>query len=46
MGSCRSGKEKHEEEANKKRTGLSWIESPGVVHYSAVGDDSHEMLEC
>lgn len=29
----------------KKEPGLSWIESQGIVHYFAVGDDSHEDIK-
>ncbi|KZV47454.1 pentatricopeptide repeat-containing protein mitochondrial [Dorcoceras hygrometricum] len=29
----------------KKEPGLSWIESQGMVHYFAVGDDSHEDIK-
>lgn len=29
----------------KKEPGLSWIESQGIIHYFAVGDDSHEDIK-
>ncbi|XP_073143217.1 putative pentatricopeptide repeat-containing protein At5g13230, mitochondrial [Henckelia pumila] len=29
----------------KKEPGLSWIESQGIVHYFAVGDESHEDIK-